>query len=76
MSWKQLVSLIQAEVGAEAAERIAERARLELGGLRITISTKPYVTKAIIDRVAPGNPRKAARKLGVSRQTIYNRLVR
>jgi len=76
VSWHALIELMAKEVGAETAERIAERARLELGGLRITISTKPYVTKEIIDRVAPGNPNKAARKLGVSRQTIYNRLIR
>ena len=76
MSWGQLLDLIAEEAGNDMAERIEDRARRELGGLRITISVKKHVTKKIIDRVAPGKPKEAAKRLGVHPATIYRRLIR
>jgi DNA invertase Pin-like site-specific DNA recombinase len=76
MSWADLISLIRDEVGAEAASRIEDRARFELGGLRITVLKRKLITREHIDAVAPGRPREAARKLDVSVATVYRTLRR
>jgi hypothetical protein len=76
MSWPDLMRLIRDEVGDEAASRIEERARFELGGLRITVLKRKEITSHDIDRVAPGRPKEAARKLQVSVATVYRTLRR
>ena len=76
MSWTDLVVLITDEVGDDAAARIEERARREMGGTRLTISRKPVVTNAKIDRAGPGKPRQAAKRIGVHYSTVYRRLIR
>lgn len=76
MSWARLVELIRAEVGDAAAKRIEDRARIELGGVRITISKRPILTIEIIETTAPGKPQEAAKVLGVHKTTIYRRLKR
>lgn len=76
MSWPDLLELIREEVGDEAASRIEDRARVELGGLRITVLKRKQIDRRDIDRVAPGRPREAARKLDVSLATVYRTLRR
>ncbi len=76
MSWADLIALISAEVGADAALRIEERARREMGGTRLTISTTPIVNKTKIEQAAPGKPREAAKRIGVHYSTVYRRLIR
>lgn len=76
MSWPELLNLIRDEVGHDAATRIADRASVELGGARITILKRRKITSKDIDRVAPGRPREAARKLNVSVATVYRTLRR
>lgn len=76
MSWDALLCLIADEVGSEAAARIEERARIELGGLRITIAKRRTITVETIDAVAPGRPKEAAKALGVHPRTIYRVLQR
>ncbi len=76
MSWPDLLNLIAEEAGGKVAAKIADRARKEMGGMRLTISVKPVITKKIIDATAPGKPKEAARILGVHQATIYRRLIR
>ena len=76
MTWQSLLDLIADEVGQSAADRIEDRARVELGGLRITIAKRPTVTTEKIDAVAPGRPKQAAQKLQVSLATVYRTLRR
>lgn len=76
MSWTDLLALISDEVGVAAAARIEARARKEMGGIRLTISVKPIVTREVIDAIAPGRPREAARILGVHPATAYRALRR
>ncbi len=76
MTWGALLDLIADEVGREAANRIEDRARRELGGLRVTISVRKHITKQTINEVAPGKPKEAAKRLGVHPSTIYRRLIR
>ena len=76
MSWPDLLNLIAEEAGGSVAAKIEDRARKEMGGVRLTISVKPVITKQIIDATAPGKPKEAARILGVHQSTIYRRLVR
>ena len=76
MSWPDLLELIREEVGDEAASRIEDRARLEFGGLRVTVLKRKLLTVHDIDRAAPGRPREAARRLGVSVNTVYRVLRR
>lgn len=76
MSWQLLVDLIADEVGADAALRIEDRARIELGGLRITIAKRKPITVETIDSIAPGRPKEAAKALGVHPRTIYRVLQR
>lgn len=76
MSWSDLLRLITEEVGSDAALRIEERARQEMGGTRLTISVTPVVTPDKINRTAPGKPREAAKRIGVHYSTVYRRLIR
>jgi len=76
MSWPGLLELIREEVGDEAASRIEDRARLELGGLRIYIKRSREITREELDSLAPGKPRDAARKLGIHPATAYRILQR
>jgi len=76
MSWPDLLDLIAAEVGQEAAARIAARARLEMGGLRITIGARVPIDPQVIEAAAPGRPRKAAKILGIDPSTAYRALRR
>jgi hypothetical protein len=76
MTWPALLAIIASEVGSDACARIAKRAGLELQGLRVTIGARPLLTREDIDRVAPGRPAVAARKLGVSKRTVYRALNR
>jgi hypothetical protein len=76
MCWADLIALIEEEAGAEVAARIEDRARVELGGLRVTIHKRKALTVHDIDRVAPGRPKEAARRLNVSIATVYRALRR
>lgn len=76
MSWKILIDLIIEEVGQDAAMRIENRARVELGGLRVTVAKRRPITVETIDAVAPGRPKEAAKALGVHPRTIYRVLQR
>lgn len=71
MSWRALLELIAEEVGQAQALRIEQRARQELGGVRLTIAKRVPITSARIDEIAPGNAKKAAQKLGVHHSTVY-----
>ncbi len=72
MSWADLVALIAEEVGQDAADRIANRARVELGGQRITVGQRPLIT----DEHLKDPPKKAAKRVGVHISTVYRRLIR
>lgn len=76
MSWAALLELIADELGREAAARVQERARVELAGVRLTISQRIHITPEMIDAVAPGRPKDAARELGVHPVTVYRALKR
>ncbi len=76
MSWPDLLNLIAQEAGNQVAAKIENRARKEMGGVRLTISVKPVITMQKIDAVAPGKPKEAAKILGVHQSTIYRRLIR
>ena len=75
MSWAALLTLIAEEVGQDAADRIEQRARKELAGVRLTIAARPTVTQKKID-ADPGKPREAAKRIGVHYSTVYRRLIR
>jgi len=74
MSWQALVDIITQEAGADMAARIVKRAKLELGGLRITVGKRAVITAEMVDEVAPGKPREAAKHLGVHPATVYRAL--
>lgn len=76
MTWLTLLDIISEEVGQEAAAKIEERARREMGGERITIKKRRQITLELINETAPGKPKEAARKLGVSHSTVYRALRR
>lgn len=74
MTWAAIVQLIADEVGAAAAARIDRRVVERFSGARITVSKRRRITAELIDRVAPGRPREAARRLGVHPATVYRAL--
>jgi transcriptional regulator of acetoin/glycerol metabolism len=79
--WWRLLDIIAEIAGEEAAHRIAERARLELGAVRLTIpeGDRPKPTDAEIRdalRKHGHRVKLAAAELHVSPSTIYNRLRR
>lgn len=76
VSWARLVELMVEEVGRDGAARIEARARLELGGERITVRKRKVISVKEIDAVAPGKPEEAAKILGVHRSTVYRKLQR
>ena len=76
MSWQALVQIIIEEAGHDLAAKIVNRARLELGGLRVTIGKRAALTAAMVDEVAPGKPKEAAKQLGVHPATVYRALHR
>jgi len=77
--WETLLRLVADEAGDEAAERIAARARAELGGVQLSIPRRPTVTVADAHRAvreAKGDVDRAARRLNLSRSSVYRRLQR
>lgn len=76
MTWAILFELICDEAGPDAARRIEDRARLEMGGQRITVCPRKPVTARDIHNMAPGKPARAAKKLGIHKSTAYRVLKR
>ena len=76
MSWRALRELIAYEAGSDTAKRIEERARVELGGIRITIAKRRQINHVNINAVAPGNAKQAASLLGVHKSTVYRAMRR
>lgn len=77
MSWQLFVALVADEVGEESAERIQERARIALGGLRLMIPKRKTLTReqAMTEmRRSSGRVDLAAKRAGVSKATMYRRL--
>jgi transcriptional regulator of acetoin/glycerol metabolism len=77
--WQTFIDLVAAEAGPEAAGRIQERARVALGGLRLTIPKRAAITDEMLRaelRRAGGRVDQAAKRLRISRATLYRRLVR
>ena len=76
-AWSDLIDIVAAEAGLEAAKRIDARARFELGAMRISIpKNPPPITAEQVENAAPGRPREAARKLGIHPTTAYRALRR
>jgi len=73
-AWWALLELIAEEVGTDAAYRIEQRARYELGGARVTVSVKPWTPPERLEEIAPGKPKQAAKKLGIGVSTAYRRI--
>lgn len=76
MTWVAVLELIAEEAGQDAALRIEERVRDEFGGLNLYIRRSRTVTRNDLDAVAPGRPKEAAQKLGISASTAYRILQR
>ena len=76
MSWRQLLELIADELGPQAARQVEVRARVEMQGVRVTISARQVLTPEVVEAVAPGRPREAAKQLGVHPSTAYRALRR
>lgn len=76
MSWTELMGIIRDEAGEELADRLEARFRRELAGVRLTVCARAKLTADEVDKVAPGDPKKAARKLGVHFTTVYRALNR
>ena len=76
MSWETFLSLIAGKYGEQTASEIEDLARTYMPGERITIRKTKLITPELIDKVAPGKPREAAKKLGVHYTTIYRALNR
>lgn len=74
MSWALLLDLIAEEAGIDAAARVERRALSRLRGVRITVGARRPLKADDIERVAPGRPREAARKLGISPSSAYRLL--
>jgi transcriptional regulator of acetoin/glycerol metabolism len=73
MSWTDLLAIVAAEIDQAAADRIAARATAAMGGKRFTVPkwnrrSKEQKTAALEQA---GNAEQAARKLGLSRSTMY-----
>ena len=76
MSWEDVTSIIR-ELVPDQAAAIEAQITTALGGLRVSIPRRPTVTvgdahEAV--RLERGDVQKAARKLGVSRASIYRRI--
>lgn len=71
-----MLELIAEEAGAQVAARIEARARVVFGGMRFTVSKRKAVTPELIDAIAPGKPKEAAKALGVHPTTVYRVLQR
>jgi len=76
MSWDLLMQIVAKHAGEETAEKINRAIRTELCGVRITIPARLRVTAEQIEKVAPGQPRKAAKELGIHPSTAYRALRR
>lgn len=74
--WFDLLAIITELAGPEAAGRIDRRARIELGGLRVTVGARGPLTREDVDAVAHGRPKEAAKRLGVHQSTVYRALRR
>ena len=76
MSWEDVTAILRELVPGEAA-RIEAEITAALGGLRVSIPRRPSVTVAAAHeavRLERGNVERAARKLGVSRASVYRRI--
>ena len=76
MSWETLLNLIADRYGEQVASEIEDLARRQMPGERITIRKTKLITTELVDKVAPGKPREAAKKLGVHYSTVYRALNR
>ena len=76
MSWAEILSVVEEEAGGAVARRIEERIRETFGGERIYIARTKVVTFEQITEAAPGQPRKAAKALGIHPSTAYRILRR
>ena len=77
--WQAFITMLVAEVGQDAAGRIAERARQEIGGCRLVIPKRAEITDEQLQaalRKTGGRRDLAAKRLKVSRTTLYRLLVR
>jgi transcriptional regulator of acetoin/glycerol metabolism len=77
--WEAFVALVAAEVGQDAAGRIAERARQEIGGSRLVIPKRTTISDEQLQaavRKTGWRRDLAAKRLGISRSTFYRRMVR
>jgi hypothetical protein len=57
-------------------EWVEARARVEMAGVRLTITQRVHITSEMVDSLAPGHPKQAAEALGVHPTTIYRALKR
>jgi transcriptional regulator of acetoin/glycerol metabolism len=76
VSWEDVTSIIR-ELVPDQAAAIEAQITAALGGLRVSIPRRPAVTVADAHeavRLQRGNVERAARKLGVSRASIYRRI--
>ena len=74
--WQAVVAILRTEA-PDQASAIEARLIAELPGLRLTIPTRPYVSRAEAHkavRQANGNVDKAAKDVGLSRSSMYRRL--
>ena len=74
--WLAVVAILRAEA-PDQAERIEARLIRELPGLRLTIPTRPYVSRAEahkLVRETGGDVAKAAQQAGLSKSSMYRRL--
>jgi len=76
MSWAALLELIREEAGDEIADRIEDRARESLAGVRITVCARVPLMADDARKAAPGRPKEAAKILGVQVSTVYRAMRR
>ena len=74
--WQAVCAILRAEA-PDQASAIEARLIAELPGLRLTIPTRPFVTRAEAHKAVRqngGNVDKAAKDVGLSRSSMYRRL--
>ena len=76
MSWPALLAILTDLAGPEVAESFAARACYEMRGMRITVGARQALTAEEAEAAAPGRVAEAAKRLGVSRWTVYRALKR
>ena len=75
--WSEFLALIAAETDQASADRIGEKARDLMGGVRIQIPKRRELTTADAHRLVRehgGDVRKAAKAAGVHATSLYRRL--